>query len=164
MDAIRRAVILGVVVTLGVVLGASLMRVSAQASDPRSGTWKLNLEKSKYDPGPAPQSNTTTIEASSDGETATTKGVNQAGTATGTQYTAQYDGKDYPMTGSQTADTVSLKRVDARTMERTDKKGEKVVATSTRVVSEDGKTMTITTKGTNPQGQATNNVTVWEKQ
>jgi hypothetical protein len=104
------------------------------------------------------------IEAAGEGEKATTEGVNAAGTATGTQYTAQYDGKDYPMTGSQTADTVSLKRVDARTMERTDKKGEKVVATSTRVVSEDGKTMTITTKGTNPQGQATNNVTVWEKQ
>ena len=52
MYSLGRAVILGVIVTLGVVLGASLMRVSAQASDPRSGTWKLNLEKSKYDPGP----------------------------------------------------------------------------------------------------------------
>ena len=164
MDAIRRVVVLGVVVTLGVVLGAGLGHVSAQASNPRLGTWKLNLEKSKYNPGPAPQSNTTTIEASSDGETATTKGVNAAGTATGTQYTAQYDGKDYPITGSQNADTVALKRIDARTIERTDKKGEKVVATSSRVVSEDGKTMTVTTTGTNAQGQAMNNVTVWDKQ
>jgi len=164
MDSIWRAVMLGVIVTLGVVLGASLVRVSAQASNPRSGTWKLNVEKSKYDPGPAPQSNTMKIEASGEGEKATTEGVNAAGTATMTQYTAQYDGKDSPMTGSQNADTVSLKRIDARTMERTDKKGEKVVATSTRVVSEDGKTMTVTTTGTNAQGQAMNNVTVWEKQ
>ena len=164
MDTLWRAGRLGVVVTLGIVLGAGLVHVSAQASNPRLGTWKLNVEKSKYNPGPAPQSVTMKIEAAGEGEKATTEGVNAAGTATGTQYTAQYDGKDYPMTGSQTADTVSLKRVDARTMERTDKKGEKVVATSTRVVSEDGKTMTITTKGTNPQGQATNNVTVWEKQ
>jgi hypothetical protein len=59
---------------------------------------------------------------------------------------------------------VALKRIDARTIERTDKKGEKVVATSSRVVSEDGKTMTVTTTGTNAQGQAMNNVTVWEKQ
>ena len=164
MDAIWRAVLLGVVVTLGVVLGAGLVRVSAQASNPRIGTWKLNVEKSKYSPGPAPQSNTMKIEAAGEGEKATTEGVNAAGTATMTQYTAQYDGKDYPMTGSQNADTVSLKRIDARTMERTDKKGEKVVATSTRVVSEDGKTMTVTTTGTNAQGQAMNNVTVWEKQ
>jgi hypothetical protein len=164
MDAIRRVVVLGVVVTLGVVLGAGLGRVSAQASNPRLGTWKLNVEKSKYNPGPAPQSVTMKVEAAGEGEKATTEGVNAAGTATKTEYTAQYDGKDYPMTGSQNADTVSLKRIDARTMERTDKKGDKVVLTSTRVVSEDGKTMTVTTKGTNAQGQAVNNVTVWEKQ
>ena len=46
MDTIRRVVVLGVVVTLGVVLGAGLGHVSAQASDPRLGTWKLNVEKS----------------------------------------------------------------------------------------------------------------------
>ena len=164
MGAIWRAVVLGVVVTLGVVLGAGLTRVSAQASDARIGTWKLNVAKSKYSPGPAPQSVTMKVEASGQGEKATTEGVNAAGAATKTEYTANYDGKDYPMTGSQNADMVSLKRVDARTMERTDKKGDKVVLTSTRVVSEDGKTMTVTTKGTNAQGQAVDNVTVWEKQ
>ena len=164
MYAIWRAVVLGGVVTLGVVLAAGLVRVAAQASNPRIGTWKLNVEKSKYNPGPAPQSLTMTIEAAGEGEKATTEGVNAAGAATKTQYTAQYDGKDYPMTGSQNADMVSIKRIDARSMERTDKKGDKVVATSTRVLSEDGKTMTVTSKGTNAQGQATNNVTVWEKQ
>ena len=34
----------------------------------------------------------------------------------------------------------------------------------TRVVSQDGKTMTITSKGTNAQGQTVNNVNVFEKQ
>jgi hypothetical protein len=164
MYAIWRAVVLGVVVTLGVVLGAGIVRVSAQASDARIGTWKLNVEKSKYSPGPAPKSVTMKVEAAGQGEKATTEGVNAAGAATKTEYTANYDGKDYPMTGSQNADKVSLKRIDARTMERTDKKGDTVVLTSTRVVSEDGKTMTVTTKGTNAQGQAVNNVTVWEKQ
>jgi hypothetical protein len=38
MYAIWRAVVLGVVVTLGIVLGAGLVRVSAQASNPRIGT------------------------------------------------------------------------------------------------------------------------------
>jgi hypothetical protein len=110
MHAIWRAVVLGVVVTFGVVLGAGLGHVSAQASNPRLGTWKLNLAKSKYDPGPAPQSNTMKIEAAGEGEKSTTEGVNAAGTATKTEYTAQYDGKDYAMTGSQNADTVSFKR------------------------------------------------------
>jgi hypothetical protein len=59
---------------------------------------------------------------------------------------------------------VSLKRIDARTTVHTDKKDGKVVLTLTRVVSQDGKTMTVTTKGTNPQGQTVDNVAVWEKQ
>ena len=53
MYAIWRAVVLGVVVTLGVVLGAGWVQVSAQASNPRFGTWTLNVAKSKSDPGPA---------------------------------------------------------------------------------------------------------------
>ena len=164
MYAIWRAVVLGGVVTLGVVLGAGIVRVSAQASDARIGTWKLNVAKSKYSPGPAPQSNTLKIEASGQGEKVTTEGVNATGTPTMTQYTANFDGKDYPLTGSQNADKVSLKRIDARTTERTDKKGDKVVQTVTRVVSQDGKTMTVTEKGTNAQGQAVDNVVVYEKQ
>jgi len=52
MHSIWRAVVLGVVVTLGVVLGAGIVRVSAQVSDARIGTWKLNVAKSKYSPGP----------------------------------------------------------------------------------------------------------------
>jgi hypothetical protein len=39
-----------------------------------------------------------------------------------------------------------------------------VIATLRRVVAQDGKTMTVTVKGTNAQGQPTNNVLVFEKQ
>src|SRR5262245_56367524 len=111
MEAIRRAVVLGVVVTLGVVLGAGWVQMSDHASNPRFGTWKLNVAKSKYDPGPATQSVTMKVEAAGEGEKATTEGVNATGAPTKTEYTAQYDGKDYAMTGSQNADMVSLKRI-----------------------------------------------------
>jgi hypothetical protein len=164
MHAMWRAVVLGGVLILGGVFGAGIVSVSAQSSDARIGTWKLNVAKSKYSPGPAPKSLTVKVEASGQGEKVTTEGVNAAGTATMTQYTANFDGKDYPITGSQNVDTVSLKRIDARTTERTDKKGDKVVLTRTRVVSQDGKTMTVTEKGTNAQGQAVDNVVVFEKQ
>jgi hypothetical protein len=164
MYASWRVVVLGVVVTLGVVLGAGIVRVLAQASDPRIGTWKLNVEKSKFSPGPAPQNQTMKIEASGQGETCTTESVSAEGTATKIQYTAQFDGKDYPLTGSQNADKTSLKRIDARTTERTNKKGETVMVTITQVLSEDGKTMTVTLKGTNPQGQARDTIAVFEKQ
>jgi hypothetical protein len=165
MHSAWRTLTFGVVVALGVVLvGADIVSVSAQASDPRIGTWKLNVAKSKYSPGPAPQSLTVKVEASGQGEKVTAEFVNADGTRTTTVYTANFDGKDSPLTGSQIADTVSLKRIDARTTERTDKKGDKVAQTLRRVVSQDGKTMTVTTKGTNAQGQAVNNVGVFDKQ
>jgi len=149
--------------TLGVVLVAGIGILSAQTTNPRIGTWQLNVAKSKYSPGPAPKSQMLKIEASGEGEKVTSESISAAGAKTVTQYTANYDGKDYPLTGAETADMVSLKRVDANTSERIDKKGGKVVQTFRRVVSMDGKTMTVTIKGTNAQGQTMNNVVVFEK-
>src|SRR5713101_1796047 len=114
-----RALAFGVVVALGVVLGADIVSLSAQASDPRVGTWKLNVTKSKVSPGPPPKALTVKVEPSGQGEKVTTEGVNAEGGNTATQYTANFDGKDSPLTGSPNADTVSLKRIDVRTTERT---------------------------------------------
>ncbi len=164
MHSCWRTLTLGVVLSLGVVLGADIANLSAQASDPRMGTWKLDVTKSKFSPGPAPQALTVKVEPSGQGEKVTAEFVNADGTRTTTQYTANFDGKDYPLTGSQIADTVSLKRINARTTDRTDKKGRTVAQTLRRVVSQDGKTMTVTTKGTNAQGQAVNNVVVFGKE
>jgi hypothetical protein len=141
---------IGVVLAVGVVLGIGVADLSAQMSDPRIGTWKLNVEKSKYSPGPAPQSVMVKVELAGQGEKTTTDFVNADGTRTTTEYTANFDGKNSPLTGSQFGtDMVSLKRINARTTERTDKKGDKLVQVLTRVVSQDGKMMTVTTKGTN---------------
>ena len=148
--------------TLMVILWANL--ASAQAPDPLIGTWKLNVAKSTYIPGPPQKSGTVTFEAAGEGIKLTADIQDADGSATHTEYSGNYDGKDYPLTGSAAADTVSLKRIDANTTERTDKKGEKVVATFTRKVSSDGKTLTTTHKGTNAQGQAVNNLLVLEKQ
>jgi len=48
MHSIRRAVILAIVV-LGVLVAADVAQLSAQGKDPRIGTWKLNVAKSKFD-------------------------------------------------------------------------------------------------------------------
>jgi len=165
MNSRNYAWTLGVVLAIGVVLGIGVVDLSAQMNDPRIGTWKLNVAKSTYSPGPAPQSLMVKVEAAGQGEKVTADFVNADGTRTTTLYTANFDGKDSPLTGSLAGvDMVSLKRIDAQTTERTDKKGDKVVQVLARVVSPDGKTMTVTTKGTNAQGQAVNNVAVYDKQ
>jgi hypothetical protein len=107
---------------------------------------------------------TVKVEPSGEGEKASTSGMAVNGTPTMTTYTANFDGKDQPLTGSAIADTVSLKRINARTTERTDKKDGKTVQTLTRVVSQDGKTMTVTVVGSSAQAQPANNVLLFEKQ
>jgi hypothetical protein len=164
MTSTRRGIILGLV-ALVVMLVADVASLSAQAQDPRIGTWKLNVAKSKYNPGPAPQSQTLTVESAGKGEKLTSEVMTPDGQKVTSTYTANYDGKDYPLTGSALgADKVSLKRIDARTTVRTDKKDGKVIQTIRRVVSADGKTMTATAKGTNAEGKPMNNVAFFEKQ
>ena len=128
------------------------------------GTWKLNLAKSKFSPGPPPKSLTQTIEAAGQGVKATSKGTNAEGNPIDSQYTANYDGKDYPVTGSPNLDAISLKRIDTHKVEFTLKKAGKVVVTGTGVISKDGKTRTLTTKGVNAKGEKTSGTAVYEKQ
>jgi len=125
----------------------------AQTEIPGLGSWKLNVSKSKLGSEPAPQSITSTIKPAGQGVKLTGVRIGADGIRTDCEYTANYDGKDYPITGSKNADTVSLKKVDSRTIERTDKKAGKVVETSTTVFSEDGNSCTTTGKARNLRGE-----------
>ena len=151
-------------VTCFLVLGTVLLTLSAQGRDPRTGVWKLNLAKSTYKPGPPPTSQTVRIEPSGQGEHVRSEALNPNGTRVVMEYTAAFDGTDYPLKGSPVADTVTLKRIDANTTERFDKKGGHVMLVYRRVVSPDGKTMTVTVNGVNAQRQQVSNIVVFEKQ
>src|SRR4051812_47891952 len=135
----------------------------AQA-DPGMGTWKLNLEKSKYKPGPPPKSLVVKFEPAGTGVKTTSDLVNAEGKTITAVYTAQYDGKDYPITGSQVADTVTLKKLPNGDIQRHDKKAGKYVQTFVRSVAKDGQSMTITHRGTDAKGVAFDNVLVLAKQ
>ena len=62
---------------------------------------------------------------------------------TGESYTAKFDGKDYPYKGDPGTTNVSLKKIDANTIEETDKRDGKVIFISRMTVSPDGRTMKI---------------------
>jgi len=136
----------------------------AQQADPATGTWKINLEKSKFNSAAPPKSMIVRIEASAKSQTVKSEATGADGKTRVSEYTANFDGKDYPLKGSMVADTVSLKRIDAQTIERLDKKAGKVVLTYTRVMAPDGKSFTVTVKGTNARGEPVSDVAVYEKQ
>jgi len=62
---------------------------------------------------------------------------------TGISFTAKLDGTDAPVNGAYSYDTVSLKKIDAHSIEETDKRGGTVVEVSKMTVSPDGKKMTV---------------------
>jgi hypothetical protein len=77
-------------------------------------------------------------------------------TPTGSSWTAKLDGKYYPVKGSYDADSVSLRRVNDRTIELTYKDGGMTVRFNTITISTDGRTMT-----TVSESKLTGRVSTW---
>jgi hypothetical protein len=127
------------------------------------GTWKLNVAKSQYKVGSAPKSQTRVYEPQGEGVKATITTAYRDGRSTTVQYTANYDALEYPVTGSPDADTIALKKISPRTAEAVLSHAGKVMATARRVISEDGRTLTITYQG-ELLGANVDYVAVYDKQ
>jgi hypothetical protein len=149
--------------SMRVVLAVLVLCMAALAAEsPFSGTWKLNLAKSKLPP-PAPKSETAQVVADDNNlhmKDAITDDKGQAMTVT---YDAKFDGKDYPVTGDPNSDSISFQRVDANTIKGTGKKAGNVVSTATIVVSSDGKTTTVDFVDSS-QGKPQSGTAIYDKQ
>jgi hypothetical protein len=132
------------------------------AADPNMGTWKLNDEKSKIAPGQR-KNNTVVYEAAGDSVKVTIDGTDSDGKPFHNEWTGKYDGKDYPVTGDPSQDARSLKKIDSRTLVVTVKKDAKVITSGRIVVSPDGKSRTVTTTQTGPDGKKISSTAVYDK-
>jgi len=136
--------------------------VQAQGKS-RVGTWELDLSRSTFSPGPAPQKQTLTFEEKGPQWTALIQGVDASGrpiNVDANNLMITFDGRDHP-TASVDYETTAWKRVNENKYLVIRKKAGKVVLTSTNILSADGKTMTITTVGQNAAGQPVHNVRVY---
>jgi hypothetical protein len=123
---------------------AALQPAPSQGADNLAfGTWRLNLARSRYYPGPPPRSEVRTYARDGDAVKATITRVLANGRREVLEYTAGYD-NPADVTGSPDIDRILMKRVDALTAESVLSHGGTVYAIARRVVSADGKTMTIT--------------------
>lgn len=132
--------------------------------DPAVGTWKLNLERSKFSPGyPVPKSQTCQIEASGDdGLKFTADTVEANGKTTHAEYTAKLDGADYPVKGDPNRDAVALKRNKPFLTDGVSKKAGTATGTFTIMIWANGLRMTITSKETR-DGKTLENIAVYTK-
>ena len=143
----------------------ALTSVASAQADAHVGTWELNLEKSTFNPGPPPKKQSLWYKAEGKGLTALLQGIDAAGKPIGldpSNFAINFDGRDHA-TARVNYDTSAWTRVSAQKYVVNRKKAGKVVLTSTNVVSDDGKTMTITTKGVGEDGRPVDNVTVYDK-
>ncbi|MDP9049117.1 MAG: hypothetical protein M3O31_00115 [Acidobacteriota bacterium] len=105
-------------------LGALFVSNAATAQSPFDGTWKISLNNVAWSPKPD--------------MFLLDKGMYTCKTCT-PAYTIKADGSDQAVTGHPYVDTIAIKVVNDHEVQETDKKGGKVVGTSTTTVSADGK-------------------------
>ena len=133
------------------------------AQNPQLGTWKLNEAKSHI-PAGAPKNTTVVYEMQGDNIHVTTDGTEGNGQPSHTDWTGKFDGKDYPLTGDQSADARSYTRVNARTLSLSNKKDGKVTISGRIVVSADGKVRTVTLHEKDPSGHTVSETAVYDRQ
>ena len=149
--------------TIAITISLVFVSVALGFQDnPHMGTWKLNETKSKL-AGKA-RNNTVTYEAAGDQIKVTVDGVDENGGAVHSEWTGKFDGKDYPVTGDANSDVRSYRTINKHTLELTGKKGGKETLTGRIVISNDGKSRTVTTNATDAQGKKVTNVAVYDKQ
>jgi hypothetical protein len=147
----------GMLVVVLVLLSACTSWLSAQSANPRIGKWKLKQEP--------PALNIMTYEPwGSGGMKVTVESTNAEGRKATWTYNTMFDGKDMPVSGDTRTETTSVKKVDDRTNEITNKRGGKVTQVIINVLSPDGKRIDNTYKNYNESGQLTTTTTaVYER-
>ena len=143
-----------------IVLGSA----PAAQTDPLLGTWKLDVARSTYKPGPGPRGSIVTIEAAGKGIKVAVHTVGADGTEVKWGYASARDGKDAPVTGNPNYDTANVTQTSPAEGTILYKKAGKTIVTVKTSVSKDGKRLTVTSTGTDPMGQPLNNVAVFLKQ
>jgi hypothetical protein len=131
--------------------------VSAQNANPRIGKWKLKQEP--------PALNIMTYEPwGNGGMKVTVESTNAQGRKSTWTYNTMFDGKDMPVSGDTRTETTSVKKVDDRTNEITNKRGGKVTQVIINVLSPDGKRIDNTYKNYNESGELSSTTTaVYER-
>jgi len=145
------------------VLFASIgLSVFAQSKDPFASTWLLARGKSDFDPPSNFFRRTLILEPIESGHKCIVRTVTDRQQTIEYVYEARFDGKDTPSENTP-FETMAIKRVDANTIDRIGKIKGQVVETSTMKLLEDGKVLTLTTKGSF-EGQNYSSTQVFNRQ
>jgi hypothetical protein len=138
--------LLPILASAAILLLAAAVSVAAQSTPVSQsslvGTWVLDVSRSQYFPGPPPKSETRTYTMTPEGVRGVVRRVHADGHVETYQYAANYD-NELAVTGAEAFDAIKMTRVDELTSESVLMHAGIVFGTAKRVISRDGKTMTI---------------------
>ena len=126
------------------------------------GTWRLNLARSKYSPGPPIREETRVYTRMPDGIQGVVTRTHADGRVERFEYNANF-GREQMVTGNPDYDAVTLRKIDEFTSASTLTHAGSVYGVGRRVISPDGKTMTLTFDRVNAD-KPVHNIAVYEKQ
>ena len=132
-------------------------------SDLLIGTWKLNLEKSKFSPGPPPKSQTLNFQRVGQDLQNTAETIDAQGQASKIVFMHIYDGRPHPTTGNPLFDATTYTRVDDHHVRWVRSKANNI-QTGSNEISADGKAFTVSTEGVGANGQPISSVAVYDRQ
>src|SRR5262249_26215163 len=138
--------------------------MTADSRAPWFGTWKLNPAKSTTNSDARFKRVTLKIEPWEDGLKVTYDMVGTRGGVTHMEWTGKFDGKDYPIQGVEYFLTNAYSLLNDRSYQIVVKVDEAIAATTTVIISPDGKTLTTTTNEKNARGQGITSTSVYEKE
>jgi hypothetical protein len=146
-----------------IALAGVLFAGPALAADPIVGTWKLNVAKSKFQPGAEMTASTRVYTEANGLYTLDQKMSYKDGKET--SYKVQYrDGEDVKQSLPLDANATHAKKIDANTWDFELKKDGKVVGRVHRAVSADGMTLTVHNTGMMGSGREADETLVFDKQ
>jgi hypothetical protein len=136
-----------------------LLSIAAAGADrdPFLGIWELDTGLSRYESKDMPQKMVIVMQPAPHGVQYRSETTFAGRRVSSAAYTAEYDGRPAMVMGDAgLMAPVVLKRKDANTVDAVYVRGFQTVASSRRVISADGVTMTITTSSKTPQGEIIN--------
>jgi hypothetical protein len=139
-------------VVLAVAFCLLALSLGFAADNPNIGTWKLNEAKSKIPAGIAKNTTVVYSVAGSDIKV-TTDGVDGSGKPVHSEWTGKFDGKPYPVIGPSTVDARAVTAKGDRTLDIVNMKDGKSDGTGKVELAKDGKSRTLETEGTSPDGK-----------
>ena len=141
-----RARVLAPVVLVALLIVSAFPSLALAQHDPEEllvGTWVLDVNASRYLPGPPPKAETRVYTKSANGIEGVVKRTQADGKTLTIEYLANTD-HEQMVTGTPEYDAVKLRQIDPFTSEALLTHGGSTFGVATRVIARNGRSMTIT--------------------